>query len=158
MSSPFESGFDGAPFLNERVVGWSPQRSVCRGIWWHCRGGDGDRHGAEHDRARSEGIGRKMSVPSGFGGRGRRKPAICKDPTLLPDSRGVCRTNDPRGSGIAVAVDLQERAPAGAGAAGAGPPSEPHPGGRTAQCGGLQLQSQPQDQGGRQPPRPGCAV
>src|SRR6267143_2045259 len=35
---------------------------------------------------------------------------------------------------------------------------QPHPGGRTAQCGGLQPASQPQDQGGRQPPRPGCAV
>jgi hypothetical protein len=54
--------------------------------------------------------------------------------------------------------NLQEGAPAGAGAAGAGPPSEPHPGGLTAQCGGLQPASQPQDQGGRQPPRPGCAV
>src|SRR4029077_10816008 len=101
-----------------------------------------------------------MSRPSGFGGPGqgasRRFARACPreggGPDATPRSRGVGRTNDPRGSGIAVAVDLQERAPAGAGVAGAGPPSEPHPGGRTAQCGGLQPASQPQDQGGRQPP------
>src|SRR6266446_2066679 len=104
--------------------------------------------------------------PSGFGGRGRGAsrrfaracPRESGGPDATPRSRGVGRTNDTRGSAIAVAVDRQERAPAGAGTAGAGPPSEPHPGGRTAQCGGLQPASQPQDQGGRQPPRPGCAV
>src|SRR6266446_5760824 len=107
-----------------------------------------------------------MSRPSGFGGRGRGAsrrfaracPRESGGPDATPRSRGVGRTNETRGSGIAVTVDLQERTPAGAGAAGAGPPSEPHPGGRTAQCGGLQPASQPQDQGGRQPPRPGRAV
>ena len=46
-----------------------------------------------------------------------RKPAICKSlpprrrgPDPARGSRGAGRTNDPRGSGIAVAVDLQERA------------------------------------------------
>src|SRR5208337_3810409 len=63
-----------------------------------------------------------------------------------------------RGSAIAVAVDLQERPASGRGAAAAGPPGEPHPGGRIAQPGGLQSARQPQDQGGRQPSRPGCAV
>jgi hypothetical protein len=47
-----------AQFLDER--GPSSGRGgggVCCGLWWHCRGGDGDRHGAEHDRAGSEGLG-----------------------------------------------------------------------------------------------------
>src|SRR5216683_7482209 len=90
-----------------------------------------------------------MSRPSGFGGRGqgasRRFARACPREGGGPDpargSRGAGRTNDTRGSAIAVAVDLQERATAGAGAAGAGPPSEPHPGGRIAQCGGYSLQA-----------------
>src|SRR5262249_2224656 len=58
---------------------------VCCGLWGHCRGGDGNRHGAEHDRTGAEGIGARRS-------RGRvrrpgagRKPAIVKDPTLVAD-------------------------------------------------------------------------
>src|ERR1700738_3431905 len=93
-----------------------------------------------------------MSVRADSAARGRAKADDLQGPDATPRSRGVGRTNDTRGSGIAVAVDLQERAPAGAGTAGAGPPSEPHPGGRTAQCGGLKPASQPQDQEGRQPP------
>ena len=57
-----------------------------------------------------------------------RKPTISKDPTLASGSRSAGRTDDARGSGIAAAVDLQERAPTGAGAAGAGPRGQPHPG------------------------------
>src|SRR6266436_567934 len=80
-----------------------------------------------------------MSRPSGFGGRGqgasRRFARACPreggGPDATPRSRGVGRTNDTRGSGIAVTVDLQERAPAGAGAAGAGPSIELRPRGRT---------------------------
>src|SRR5439155_5208379 len=51
-------------------------------------------------------------------GRKRRFARACPRESGGPDpaggSRGAGRTNDPRGSGIAVAVDLPERAPAGA--------------------------------------------
>jgi hypothetical protein len=50
--------------------------------------------------------------------------------------------------GIAVAVDLQKRAAIGRSAAAAGPPGEPHPDGRIAQCDGLQPARKPQDQEG----------
>src|SRR5439155_18499837 len=83
----------------------------------------------------------RMSRPRGFGGRGRGAsrrfaracPRESGGPVPAGGSRGAGRTNDPRGSGIAVAVDLPERAPAGAGAAGVGPPSDPHAGRRIAQ-------------------------
>jgi 5-methyltetrahydropteroyltriglutamate--homocysteine methyltransferase len=72
--------------------------------------------------------------------------------------RGVGRTDDARGSGIAAAMDLQEPATTGRGAAAAGPPGKPYFGRRIAQCSGLQSARKPQDQGGQQPPRPGCAI
>jgi len=56
-----------------------------------------------------------------------RKPAIIKDPTLVADLEALVETDDAGGSGIAVAVDLQECAPTGRGAAPAGPSGEPHP-------------------------------
>src|SRR5882724_6000663 len=71
---------------------------------------------------------RGQALRSGFGGRGRGAsrrfaracPRESGGPDATPRSRGVGRTNDTRGSGIAVAVDLQERAPAGAGTAAQG--------------------------------------
>src|SRR4029077_6674062 len=131
-----------APSTIRRGLGELAQDAPCQQIW----------------RARSEGMGERCAARAVSGAGGRAQADDLQGPDATPRSRGAGRTNDTRGSAIAVAVDLPERAPAGAGAAGAGPPSEPHPGGRTAQCGGLQPASQPQDQGGRQPPRPGCAV
>src|SRR6266404_9892365 len=77
-----------------------------------------------------------MSRRDGFGGRergaSRRFPRACPREGGGPDaafrSRSRGRTDDPRGSGIAAAVDLQERAPSGAGAASAGSRGQPHPG------------------------------
>src|SRR6201981_949025 len=68
-----------------------------------------------------------MSRRNGSGGRERganqRFPRACPRESGGPDaafrSRSPGRTDDPRGSGIAAAVDLQERAPSGAGAASA---------------------------------------
>jgi hypothetical protein len=90
---------------------------ICCGVWWHCRGGDGNRHGAKHDRARSEGIGAGGTLGAGpaAGGRdaSRRFSRACPresgGPDIAPGSRGVGRTDNAGGSGIAVAVDLQER-------------------------------------------------
>ena len=67
-----------------------------------------------------------------------RKPTISKDPTLLSDLEALVEPNDPWGSGITAAVDLQERAPSGAGAASAGSRGQPHPGRPLAPRGGLQ--------------------
>ena len=61
-------------------------------LWWHCRGGNGDRHGAGHDRAGSEAIsaGRTLGAGSASGGGTQtgdcQEPALAKagDPTLLP--------------------------------------------------------------------------
>src|SRR6516164_8489670 len=64
----------------------------------------------------------------------------CQGPEPARGSRGAGRTDDAGGSAIAVAVDLQERAPTGRGAAAAGPPSKPYPGGRIAQWAGYSLQ------------------
>ena len=110
-------------------------------------------------------IGRSLKELAGwpserFGGRGRSTSRRFAEPAREggPDrsrSRGAGRTNDPRGSGIAVAWTC--RACVGWRRRGAGPPNEP-PGGRIAQCGRLQPAGQPQNQGGRQPPRPGCAI
>src|SRR6516164_841813 len=51
----------------------------------YCRGGDGNRHGAEHDRAGSEGIGAGRPIGAGSATGAGRKPAIVKDPTLVAD-------------------------------------------------------------------------
>src|SRR6516162_5227729 len=66
---------------------------VCCGLWWHCRGGDGNRHGAEYARAGSEGIGagRTIAADSASGGGTQtgdcQEPALAKagDPTLVAD-------------------------------------------------------------------------
>jgi len=62
-----------------------------------------------------------------------RKLTISKDPTLLADLEALVEPTTRGGSGIAAAVDLQERAPSGAGAASAGSRSQPHPGRPLAQ-------------------------
>src|SRR6201987_2392470 len=102
-------------------------------------------------RVRRPGAGRKPAIVKSLPSRSRGTRAC------VPISRGW--SNRGRG-GIRNrrCVDLQERAPTGRGAAEAGPPSEPYPGGRIAQCGGLQPAREPQGQGGRQPLRPGCAI
>src|SRR6516162_453131 len=114
----------------------------------YCRGGDGNRHGAEHDRAGSEGIGAGRTIGAGSAAGGGTQAGDCQGPDIGRGSRGVGRTDDAGGSGIAVAVDLQKRATIGRSVAAAGPPGEPHPGGRIAQCDGLQPARKPQDQGG----------
>jgi hypothetical protein len=66
---------------------------ICCGVWRHCHGGDGNRHGAKHDRARSEGIGAGGTLGAGPAAGGgtqagdSQEPALAKagDPTLLPD-------------------------------------------------------------------------
>src|SRR6516225_3317164 len=70
--------------MNAAVV-WSQGRGVCCGLWWHYRGGDGNRDGTEHDWAGSEGIGRGSSAAAGSPAGAGRKPAIVTDPTLMPD-------------------------------------------------------------------------
>src|SRR3954454_21743858 len=66
---------------------------VCGRLWRHCRGGDGNRHGAEHDRTGSEGIGAGRTIGAGSSAGGgtqasdRQEPALAKagDPTLVAD-------------------------------------------------------------------------
>src|SRR5712671_7671202 len=62
-----------------------------------------------------------------------RKPNDFQGPDAAFRSRSPGRTDDPWGSGIAAALDLQERAPSGAGAASAGSRGQPHPGRPLAQ-------------------------
>ena len=86
---------------------------VCCGLWWHCRGGDGNRHGAEHDRTRAEGIGAGRTIGAGSAAGGGTQTGDCQGPDIDRGSRGTGRTDDAGGSGIAVAVDLQKRATIG---------------------------------------------
>src|SRR5260370_28281631 len=69
-----------------------------------------------------------------------RRTTISKDPTLLQDLQTLVEPPAFAGAGltrgdpeIAVAADLQERAPSGAGAPGAGARDQPHPGRSIAQ-------------------------
>jgi Rhodopirellula transposase DDE domain len=89
-----------------------------------------------------------MSRRNGSGGRERganqRFPRACPRDGGGPDaafrSRSPGRTDDPRGSGIAAAVDLQERAPYCAGAASAGSRGQPHLVGHSLSEAGYSLQ------------------
>src|SRR5215813_6653095 len=63
-----------------------------------------------------------------------RKPAICKDPTLLADLEALVEPTTRGDPESPLRWTCKSVRRAGAGAAGAGPPSEPHPGGRIAQC------------------------
>src|SRR5215470_12121862 len=111
--------FHGSPV--SRRTGPSSGRGgggVCCGLWWHCRGGDGNRHGAEYDRAGSEGIdaGRTIAAGSAAGGGTQtddcQEPALAKagDPTLVADLEALVEPTTRGDPEIAVAVDLQERA------------------------------------------------
>ena len=62
-----------------------------------------------------------------------RKPAICKDPTLLADLEALVEPTTRGDPESPLRWTCKSVRRAGAGAAGAGPPSEPHPGGRIAQ-------------------------
>ena len=74
---------------------------VCRGLWWHCRGGDGDRDGAEHDRAGSEGIGagRAVGASSAAGGGTQTSDSQGSRDICSRGSRGAGRTDDARRPG-----------------------------------------------------------
>src|SRR4051794_15371897 len=94
---------------------------VCGRLWRHCRGGDGNRHGAEHDRTGSEGIGAGRTIGAGSAAGGGTQASDRQGPDIGRGSRGAGRTDDAGRSGIAVAVDLQKRATIGRSAAAAGP-------------------------------------
>src|SRR5690348_4372301 len=53
---------------------------VCGWLWWHCRGGNGNRHGAEHDRAGSEGIGAGRTIGAGSAAGSGTQTRDCQRP------------------------------------------------------------------------------
>src|SRR5277367_6973224 len=155
-----------APYLDERGRSGRGGGGVCCGLWWHCRGGDGNRHGAKHDRAGSEGIGAGRTIGAGSAAGGRTQTGDCQepapaqagDPTLVADLEALVEPTtrgDPASplrwtckSVRRLAEALQQQG---------------HQVSRTLvaellNATGYSLQGNRKDQGGRQPPRPGRAI